>query len=196
MRRSSVVLQSARETLRTAELGLRDLRSGITERRLPGLRNAIVFGRAVTNVLENLRSCDATFDSWYKAQSDALARDADMKFVYKLRSEILKNGTLPVTSVLDVRELDTALDPEVFGLPPPGATHVFVGGDGIGWRVTLPDGTEEKYYAGLPPEVGTLETLFVAANGTGRDATELVERYLTRMRELLDEAARLFGDAR
>jgi hypothetical protein len=196
MRRSrSDVLQSARETLRTAELGLRDLRSGVADRRLAGRRNAIVFGRAVTNVLENLRGRHAEFDSWYKAQSEALATDVDMKFVYKLRSEILKKGMLPVVSMLDVRELDTALDPKVFGSPPPEATHVFVVGDGVGWLVALPDGTEEKYYARLPPEVGTVETLFVAADSTTRDAPELVERYLTRMRQLLDEAERLFGCA-
>jgi len=195
MRSTIEVLQSAWETLRTAELGLSDLQSGVAERRLPGLRNAIVFGRAVTNVLENLRSCDAGFDSWYKAQSDVLAMDADMKFVYKLRSEIFKEGSLPVTSMLNIRELDTALDLEAFGSPPPGATCTFVGGDGLGWVVALPSGTEEKYYAQVPPEVGTVETLFVKTNGCSRDAPELIERYLTRMRELLDEAERRFGRA-
>jgi len=118
-----------------------------------------------------------------------------MRFLYKLRSEILKKGTLPVASILHVRELDTTLDPQIFGSPPPGATHVFVDGSGIGWHVALPDGTEEKYYAQLPPEVGNLETLFVAANGSTRDAAELVERYLAKIRELLDEAEQLFGDA-
>ena len=189
------VLQSARDTLRTAELGLRDLQSGPADRRLAGLRNAVVFGRAVTNVLENLRSRHAEFDSWYKTQSEALAIDADMKFLYKLRSEILKKGTLPVASMLHVRELDTGLDRKIFGSPPPGATRVFVDGSGVGWHVTLPDGTEEKYYAQLPPEVGSLETLFVAANGSTRNAAGLVERYLAKMRELLDEAEQLFGDA-
>jgi hypothetical protein len=194
-RSRSNVLQSARDTLRTAELGLRDLQSGPADRRFAALRNAVVLGRAVTNVLENLRSRHAEFDSWYKAQSDALATDVDMKFLYKLRSEILKKGTLPVASMFHVRELDTALDPKIFGSPPPGATHVFVDGSGIGWHVALPNGTEEKYYAQLPPEVGNLETLFVAANGSTRDAAELVERYLAKMRELVDTAEQLFGDA-
>jgi hypothetical protein len=89
-RSRSNVLQSARDILRTAELGLRDLQSGPADRRLAGLRNAVVFGRAVTNVLENLRSRCAKFGSWYKVQSEALATDVDMKFLYKLRSEILK----------------------------------------------------------------------------------------------------------
>ena len=51
-RSRSNVLQSARDTLRTAELGLRDLQGGPADRRLAGLRNAVVFGRAVTNVLK------------------------------------------------------------------------------------------------------------------------------------------------
>lgn len=49
------VLRRVSETLAVARSGLADMRSG-PMKRLVGLRNLVVFGRAVTNVLQNLRS--------------------------------------------------------------------------------------------------------------------------------------------
>jgi hypothetical protein len=53
------------ETLRMAMIGLGDLQSDDHERRLPGLRNAAVYGHATTQTLQGLRGADATFDAWY-----------------------------------------------------------------------------------------------------------------------------------
>ena len=191
------VLHDARDSLRTAERGLADLSRGDAERRLAGLRNAVVFGRAVTNILENLRSLEPTFDTWYKPKSRALSEEPLMKFFYKLRTEILKEGSLPVATVLEIRNLEMPLDPVRFGTPPPGASHIFVGDaiGGVGWIVTRPDGSTEKYYVEIPDDVGVIETSLVGAPGGERSASELVGWYLKRMRELVEEAERLFGGA-
>ena len=61
------VLAHVADTLATAKLGLQDVLSGGPDRRLGGLRNLIVFGRAVTNVLQNLRSTEPAFEAWYAA---------------------------------------------------------------------------------------------------------------------------------
>jgi len=60
------VLRRGDDTLATAKLGLTDVLEGRPERRLGGLRNLIVFGRAVSNVPQNLRSIWPEFDSSYQ----------------------------------------------------------------------------------------------------------------------------------
>ena len=65
-RTTTDIIRSAEETLKTAEQGLEDLIKGPPERKLSGLRNLIVFGRAVTNILQNLRSIESDFDAWYE----------------------------------------------------------------------------------------------------------------------------------
>jgi len=59
-RTTTDIIRSAEETLKTAEQGLEDLIKGPPQRKLSGLRNLIV-GRAVTNILQNLRSIEPDF---------------------------------------------------------------------------------------------------------------------------------------
>jgi hypothetical protein len=63
---------------------------------MPGLRNLIVFGRAVTNILQNLRSVVGakTFDEWYMPLQEEMRDDELLKYFYELRTEILKEGSL------------------------------------------------------------------------------------------------------
>ena len=63
---TSQILQQAEDTLFTAALGLAHVNGNDARARVAGLRNVIVFGRAVTNVLQNLRSTEPEFDEWYK----------------------------------------------------------------------------------------------------------------------------------
>ena len=65
-RTTADIIRSAEETLKTAEQGLEDIIKGPPERKLSGLRNLIVFGRAITNILQNLRSIEPDFDAWYE----------------------------------------------------------------------------------------------------------------------------------
>ena len=64
-RTSADILRAARQTLATVEKGLADLASGDPNRRVAGLHNLVVFGRAITNVLQNLRATEGDFDEWY-----------------------------------------------------------------------------------------------------------------------------------
>src|SRR5690242_9000890 len=97
------ILQRARDTLRTAQLGLQDVAAGGPERRLGGLRNLVVFGRAVTNVLQNLRSTEPRFDEWYAKYVVEMKEDPLLRYFYVLRSEILKEGKLPTGSSTYIR---------------------------------------------------------------------------------------------
>ena len=77
-----------------AALGLEDFQQGTTPaRRLAGIRNAVVWGRAVTNVLEHIRTFERdAFNAWYAPRSAALQARPDFKYLYELRSQILKEG--------------------------------------------------------------------------------------------------------
>lgn len=77
------------QTLETARFGLDSLRTQTGAGKLAGLRNLIVFGRAVTNVLQTLRGTEPAFDEWYKPRRDEMASDPLLKYFYTLRSQVL-----------------------------------------------------------------------------------------------------------
>jgi hypothetical protein len=157
-RSTADILRRAQETLETAEWGLADFTGADPRRRIPGLRNLVVFGRAVTNVLQALRSVvgrDA-FDTWYAPVQTEMREDQLLRFFYELRSEILKEGSTGSTyGAFHIETLNTDDLQPVLQNPPPGAKSFFMGDQlgGNGWIVELPDGTTAKYYIQLPPEI-------------------------------------------
>lgn len=154
------ILRDVQETLKTTELGLHDLKNGPPPRKLPGLRNLIVFGRAVTNILQGLRATEPDFDHWYKRYVEEMESDELMRYFYKLRSQILKEGVLDVAVQAYVKRLTPAI---IASLPrPPFARSFFIGDQlgGSGWEIKLPDGSTEKYYLELPSDIGTVSLHF------------------------------------
>lgn len=199
MSEKSEVLHRAREVYNTAFRGLEDARTD-PARRVTGLHNAIVFGRAVTNVIENLRSKDSRFDDWYEPISGSLSADPLMKYFYKLRSKILKQGNSGTSTYTHIYSFSPATDMRKFGPPPPNARAFFIGDSngGTGWEVETAPGVTEKFYAVLPAEIGISGLYFrdaPGANGTAPpelDAVVLATRYLSRMKEVLESAAAFF----
>lgn len=115
------------------------------------MRNVIVWGRAVTNVLQQLRGKADGFDDWYQPWRDEMAADPLLKFLYRQRSEILKAGNDPRLSTgVEITSFSTADLPQ----PPPNARGFFIGDQygGNGWEVELPDGTLDKIYVSLPED--------------------------------------------
>ena len=161
MRNKQEIFSNLKLTLKTAELGLEDLKSSKADRKTAGLRNLIVFGRSVTNILQQLRNIESDFETWYSKFVEEMQNDPLMKFLYKLRSEVLKEGVLKTAHSMYIKKLDSSNMGQI-GTPPPNAKSTFIGDQigGIGWIVELPDGTTEKYYGNLPVEIGTLSTYF------------------------------------
>ena len=194
------IFQRVDETLQTARHGLEDLLDSGRTRRMTGLRNLIVFGRSVTFVLQNLRSLLPTeFDQWYEPRQHALKADPLMRYFVDARNELEKQGRLNVTMNAHIKFF-SAGDIRKFGPPPAGAGAFFIGDQlgGTGWEVKLPDGTVEKYYVDLPPEVGTVTQHFAnlpAAHATelqGFTVEQLSQRFLDRLAELVAEARQHF----
>jgi hypothetical protein len=172
---------------------LKDLLGSDPNRRLAGLRNAVVFGRAVTNALEKLRSRVDDFDDWYKHQTAVLSEDESFRRLYKMRSEILKEGVTNVGNSLNIKSFSTN-DMHRFGPAPPGATSFFIGDhrNGSGWMVPQADGTEKKVYVDLPGDIGT--TLFTMDIGERRNVpvSGVLARYLRTLGEIIGAAETQF----
>jgi hypothetical protein len=151
------VLDDAAQTLQTAEWGLTDFTGADPRRRTSGLRNLVVFGRAVTNVLQNLRTVVGVqaFNEWYEPWQEKMRKDELLKYFYQLRTEILKEGALKTTTSVHIANLNTRELQPLMQNPPPVAKGFFIGDhlNGSGWEVELPDGSVVKYYVMLPNSV-------------------------------------------
>lgn len=190
------VISQAQETLKTAKRGYKDFVGDDPERRLPGLRNAIVFGRAVTNVIENLRGRVPDFDLWYKPWSRKLAEDPGFRRLYQLRSEVLKQGASGAEHTAHLHNVSARTLAPVMSNPPAWAKSFFIGDSsgGSGWEVELPSGEVEPYYVSLPIGVATLtHTIDVA--GEAVEAGPLLSSYLASMEEIIMEAKARFSTA-
>jgi hypothetical protein len=155
------ILQDVDNTLETAKFGLHDFLNGSPERKMSGLRNLFVFGRAVTNVLQNLRSTEKSFEEWYTPYQDEMKNNVLLKYIYNLRTEILKKGLMKTSISLNIHSFSSG-DIARFREPPVGAVAFFMGDQigGTGWEVQLPDGSREKYYVELPVDIGSTSTHF------------------------------------
>src|SRR5437016_5325111 len=197
------IVRAAEEMLATAKRGLTDLNGIEPERKFVGLQNLAVFGRAVTNVLQNLRAIDRErFDRWYEPYRKQMQDDELMRFFYELRTEILKRGNLPASAGVHIHSLTLSDDLSRFGPPPQGAVGFFIGDSKgrSGWEVKLPDGSTEIYYVQWPEEVMTINVLFSSPPSSHlgkpileRTAESLGKLYFEYLSKMLANAHRVFA---
>ncbi len=194
------VLARTRATLRRAQIAFEELRRAQDgEHRVAAMCNFVVYGRAVTNVLQNLRSVARGFDAWYAPWRTEMERDPLLKYLYKLRSDVLKEGKEGTAHSLYISSLRI---PEDVPPAPPNARGFFIGDHygGIGWEVQLEDGTVEKVYVALPQHKARSWSSFVGIprehlgspvrDDSLKNVCHLYVRYLQR---LVQAAKREFG---
>jgi hypothetical protein len=204
-RTAQEVLQAARQMLDNARRGLEDINSDDPRKRIPGLHNVAVYGRAVTIALQRLRHIVDGFDDWYKVQIPE--KDPLLAYFNNARNAILKEAASPpVATVMKVDSLviDGPIPTNVLeGPPPAGATGMFIGEGGTGgsgWFVTLPDGTRAKYYAALSPAFqGSVTTHlpeapqeFLGETFDDTTVSGVAGRYVAWLSRLVAEAERHF----
>jgi hypothetical protein len=188
------VIRAAEEHLRTARLGLADLKGSNPSRRKPGLYNVIVFGRSATFALQNLRSIVPEFEAWYSAKQDEMKLDAMMSFFNSLRRGIEHQAEIPGGVITQITNFNSG-DMHRFGPAPPGAISFFIGDEngGTGWEVINPDGTQEKYYVDLPGDIGAVEIgLANSPGGEDEPAHVIAENYLAKVGAIISEARERF----
>ena len=196
---TETILKETENTLYTARLGLGLVKGKDPKARIAGLRNLVVFGRAVTNVLQNLRSTvGESFDEWYQPKVEEMRNDQVLKYFYKLRSQILKQGTVNTSSAMLLSGNPMALIQKFQA--PPGAKAFFMGDNlgGCGWEVEVDEGVTEKYYVDVPDNIEGLEMninvhlLDAPEKLKEQNIQELSEYYLGYLENLVNEANRVF----
>ncbi|MDJ0951653.1 MAG: hypothetical protein QNJ94_22310 [Alphaproteobacteria bacterium] len=198
-RTTESILKEAEDTLYTAELGLKLVKGKNPKQRMAGLRNLVVFGRAVTNVLQNLRSTEGdAFDKWYQPKVEEMRNDPVSKYFYTLRSKLLKEGSLNTSSSATLSGNPMALM-QLYEAPP-GAKGFFVVDriGGCGWEVELEPGVTEKFYVDVPDNIPGLQlriSVHLPDTPEGlkeKTIQELSEHYLSYLSMLLREAKKVF----
>lgn len=99
----SHVMSRAGTMLQLVELGLADIDDPAMEylRITRGLYNIAVFGRAVTNALQGLRTYDRqAFEEWYEPWLAEMRDDPLCRFFYALRTDLLKRTEIRFGIVL------------------------------------------------------------------------------------------------
>jgi hypothetical protein len=199
------VLESVRQALDTTELALTDLLSNEPPRRMAGLKNIAVWGRAVTNALQKLRTpVGAAFDEWYKPREEEMRDDELMTYFYRLRNQVLKATETPdVDTRLYIGELTGEQLQELMRDPPPNAKGFFIGGElgGAGWDVELPDGRIGQHYVTLPGYLMLGTTLHLPQGPTthmGEPLADtslevLAKHYVEYLRRIVREAGETFS---
>jgi len=188
------IIVAAESRLKTARFGLEDMRRG-PARLQSGLMNAVVFGRTVTFVLQNLRGVAADFDEWYKPIQDEMRADPLMKYFVELRNSIEKSTGGATGSAAHIISLG-AKDWARFEPRPPNAVGQFINdkAGGSGWEVQQPDGSIEKYYIDMPPTVVKTFVHLPDAPDEFRGilSADLVEMYLQKLETVAANARKRF----
>jgi hypothetical protein len=199
MATAAQAIQAAEERLESALFGLDDMKTR-KERFQSGFRNAVVFGRMVTFSLQTMRNEVPRFNAWYDPKKEEMKADPLIRFFNTMRTEIEKEAKrqIGVSTYIHSWNAGTAAR---LGPAPPGAHSFFMGdpdNGGSGWMLTNSDGSTEKYYTEIPPEIGEVKVLLLDApkEFEGVPAEKLLERYLGYMSELLSEAKRQFANVR
>jgi hypothetical protein len=201
-RDAAEIKQGITQTFEIVRMGLRDFTGPQAERRIGGLRNVVVYGVATTQAVQNLRGLDKTrFDAWYAPWRAEMEGDELLRFFWKMRSRIVKEGTTaPATWRMS---FPSGFDSSDWNKdPPPGATKFFMFDEagGVGWIVTLPDGTESKYYVSMPEGVIDYELAFENPPSThlaeplaDTTAAALAELYVAYLSRLVGAAQQYFA---
>ena len=189
----SELLESADDLLVNAQSGLNDVLRGSGDRRVPGLWNLMVFGRAFLMLLAQLRRRHPGFDDWYEQNWRGMMQDPQMRDFEQLRSELLKESR-PGGNItgLKVRSAGKA-----YGAPPRFARAFFTGDrlGGTGWEVVLPDGTVQKYYVLLSSKVCPESFRFRSEGVPNGSAAieDLSTRYMEHLTAMMQTAREYFG---
>lgn len=144
-------------TLMVVQTGISLYNENDLQKKDAGLRNVIVFGRAVTNALQKLRGIvdKEYFNLWYAEWQNKMKNDSGLLQLYKMRSQILKEGILDTTQGVSIDYLGPDNLADAWKLAPPGSEDFFIGDQngGSGFHVKTPDGKVEVYYINLPETI-------------------------------------------
>jgi hypothetical protein len=195
------IFERIEETIEMAEHGLAGWCGDDNDLRIPGLKNFLVYARAITNVVQNLRNKVEGFDAWYCDVEARMRSDDRMRYLYKLRTEILKAGATPVAFSIEPRPpwRNVRMDSRDLETPPfPGAQWLLKA-DGASWEGISETGEPFKVWSKVPHQwglywqtFGDLPGLPVPEKLRRVSITETCEAHLQALCAIVDEAIERF----
>jgi hypothetical protein len=118
------VLAAMAGNLETAEQGLRDLIvEPETTRKWAGLRQVVIWGRAVTFALQRMRAVVPDFDDWYGPLQEEMKTDPLLRYFVNLRNQLEKEG-MPQGIRAQIVLIEGAPVVRNFRLPDPPSHHL------------------------------------------------------------------------
>jgi len=163
-----------------------------------GMYDLVIHGRSITNILQTLRGTEPDFDSWYIPFREEMAKDELMKFFYKLRSMMLKEGISPVHVEHSFVQADVEKLFSHSRKRPPNTIRVVIGSNESYCEVRKDDGSIEKVPIKDKMPVRFTQRFHNAPRThmgediEGESALQMAERYVKYLRFLVSEAHRRF----
>jgi hypothetical protein len=122
------------------------------------------------------------------------------KFFKELRNRIEKEGDIPTNSSVYIQNFSRE---DLSRFPrPPSAQSFFIGDNlgGSGWKVSLPDGSVEKYYVNLPLDIGSTIVKFrdgpkkhLGESVEGAAVEYLCKAFIDYLRNMISDAYKQFS---
>lgn len=186
------LVESAEDMFRLAEQGLQWVESDARDKRLAGLRNVLVFGRACMLALSALKRRHPGFDDWFEQNWAGMRDDAEMRSIEAIRQLVLREVKPgEVATHLMVRSAGRS-----YGQPPKGARAFFTGDrlGGTGWEIVLADGAVEKYYITVSDAIRPAGWGFRAEEAPEASCLDpIMAKYVAHLREMLRSAREHFA---
>lgn len=189
-------IREAEQTLRTAKIGLLDLCGSCRARRLPGLRNLLVFGQAVVDTLGQGDMSDKEFGPWFECQRQVIESEPLMQHMAEISRVVLAGMELPGYSSVSPKFKPTEI--ARLGRAPAAAKSFFLGDNilGSGWVIGFNDGREERYFTELPEMLSfdelTAELPVASDRSLQLPLEELCAFFFARLERLVADARRKF----
>lgn len=199
LRDTASVLWHVEEVLALVREGLRQMHEPDGIRQAAGLQTVIVFGRAITQALQTLRSVEPGFDSWYAPWMNKLAADVVARRFNIMRSQILKEGRLQTHSTVQIVDAG-GLRRLAISQAPEEAEEFFLGDNfgRCGWQKTELDGTVSKVFVTLPPSIAVI-TMHIAGlpiDLLQSPARDVAGQYVAMLSDLVIDAIATFRNSR
>jgi hypothetical protein len=218
MTRTKEIFEILERKMEALDRLLCDLHGPDTGQQRDILSRIAVEGRAISNILQNLRDKNAIgkveFDFWYDPFVAEMKADPLMRFFYELRTSTLKQGDDRAGGIqvspqpgcgfsLSTQGIENYfLDAQgsnivIFYPAPPNAIRAFVANNtgGAGWEIKQPDGSTKIIYAPLHPEAARVSVILrdppkthLGVDLPDASPTTLCTAYLNYLHNLVQEA--------
>lgn len=171
--------------------------------------NILIWSKMLIYHLKNLEKCNKErYNVWFKKyrieiygkpkeEAQKLGKpDKIVNYFIKERDRLEHEGKLNISQRTQILYLNLPNDLFRYGGPKPSnAVGIFMDGNGIGWQLKMPDGSDAKVYVAVPET--QMKTSIVPTNVpkelSGKSIEELLLYYVQFLNDMINDATKEFG---